>query len=125
VLGEQAQRIERAVGQVDVIITDSPVLLSCVYRPADYPACFDEFTLWLHARYPSLNVLLRRPAGTFETQGRIHTEPQAKAIDTQIRALFATHAIPFIEARPEPADARRLAATVARLARTTEVLSAA
>jgi hypothetical protein len=117
VLGEQAQRIERAIGQVDVIITDSPVLLSCVYRPAEYPSCFDEFTFWLHARYPSCNVLLRRPTSrrAFETQGRIHDETQSKRIDQQILALFARHAIPFIEADPEPMDADRIAAAVATM----------
>jgi hypothetical protein len=123
-LGEQAQRIERVIGKVDVVITDSPVLLSCIYRPLDYPASFDEFTLWLHNRYPSLNVMVRRPTTTFEREGRIHSEAQSRIIDHRIRGLFTTHGIPFSEASPEPADAERITATIAELVRQPGLIAA-
>ncbi len=109
VIGEQHQRIERVVGKVDTIITDSPVLLSAIYRPGDYPPAFDELAHWLHRRFPSVNVLLERPQGAFEKEGRIQDYDQSLEIDTAIRELLEDNAISYVKASPTPEDAERIA----------------
>lgn len=113
VLGGQSQRIEIRAGKTDVIITDSPVLLSSVYRGIDYPPEFDMVCLWAHRRYPSLNILLERPAGIFESQGRIHDKEQSVAKDAEIRGLLERNRIAYVAARPDIQDARRIARMIA------------
>ena len=92
VLGEQFQRIERVAGKCDIIVTDSPVLMSAIYRPAKFPDSLNDLALWCFRQYPSLNVFVDRP-DSYEPVGRIHTLDQARAIDQQMLDFLAAHEI--------------------------------
>ena len=67
---EQAHRINRLVGKVDVIVTDSPILFSEIYgenNSNDFRArIWDE-----HNSHDNFNLFINR-GSTFEQQGRIH-----------------------------------------------------
>lgn len=79
ILKEQHRRIERLVGKVEVIVTDSPVLLSVFYRKNRDPALEQE-ALEAHKSMRSHNIFVMRE-GRFEQEGRIHNEEQSEALD--------------------------------------------
>lgn len=68
-----------------VAVVDSPILLSLIYQPADYLKSFPALVREVHDQFTSLNYVLRRdPVRAYSNVGRVHTEPEAIKIDTQI-----------------------------------------
>lgn len=88
VFGEQLWRIERLRGRgVEVVVTDSPILLSAIYAPADTPSALYDVVRAYHARQSAMNVFLRR-VKPYETRGRFQTADEASALDGQILELL-------------------------------------
>lgn len=93
IYAEQNSRLQWLLGKVDYAITDSPILLSAVYPDinrdlfslAPWPALHDFKTLVRSqfACYDNINIWLERPE-TYETEGRLQSESQAKWIDDMI-----------------------------------------
>jgi len=83
VFGQQAWRIERLRGKVDVVVTDSPIILSSIYASKDLPTSFHDYVLWEHQRTNSLDFFLRR-VKKYNSIGRNQTEEEAKEIDEKI-----------------------------------------
>lgn len=97
VLGEQSWRIARLQGKgIDVVVTDSPILLSAVYNPGfdTIPALAIE----LHNRWPSLNFFVRRP-DRYDPRGRTEPLGVARSIDAKVEELFAKLGEPLIYIR--------------------------
>lgn len=74
IFGHQYFRISRCADKVDVVITDSPILLSIIYNndPALGKA-FDEMVKQVHNSYKSYNYYLERvkpynPVGRFQDE---------------------------------------------------------
>ena len=75
IFGKQYFRISRLQDKVDVVVTDSPIILSCYYGKDD-PKLGDEFNAMVKKvanSYPSLNVFIQRvkpynPIGRFQTE---------------------------------------------------------
>ena len=88
--GKQAFRISRCYGKVDVIITDSPIVLGKIYadligRPQLGLACLEEAD-----QYPAgstLEIFLNR-VKPYNTNGRNQTEEEAKKIDETVKKLL-------------------------------------
>ena len=82
VFGKQFHRIFRLLGKVDVIITDSPLLLTPVYdiekRESLKKLAFEE-----HKKLWTYNVLIKRKK-SYNPSGRSQTETEAKELDTRI-----------------------------------------
>lgn len=95
VLGGQWDRLAQLAGKVDVIVNDSPVLLSSIYASPDYPAAFHEMTAWCHRRLPSINYVLRRHEGPYEVVGRVQDEAAATRLDSDIRGLLDRLDLPY------------------------------
>lgn len=98
VLLEQDARQRRWTGVADWIITDSPLLLSCIYGQGDFAsAAFHKEVFDLYDGYENVNIWLDRPETPYQTYGRHHSEDEAKAIDAQLldllgdRIHFRTH----------------------------------
>lgn len=83
VFGEQAWRIERLNGKVDVVITDSPLLLSSIYCQSNLPQCFHDYVLWSHNRYKTINFYINRTK-KYTMTGRNQTEAEALSIDKKV-----------------------------------------
>lgn len=79
---KQYHRIFRLLGQVDVVITDCPILLSPVYDKERRPT-FEKLVLEEHEKMWTYNVFLKRKK-KYNPIGRIHNEAQARDIDRQI-----------------------------------------
>jgi len=87
VFGQQLWRIQRLIGKVRVVITDSPILLSAFYAPESSPRAFIEAVKSFHAEQHSLNVEVIRTK-CYNPRGRFQTETEARAIDLKMRNLI-------------------------------------
>lgn len=109
VMGEQFQRVERVAGKCDLVVTDSPVVLSAIYAPEKFPAALTELALWCTRQYPSLNVFVDRPV-EYESIGRIETRAQAEEIDRKVLTFMHDNGLtPVHHVRSSHADAQRIA----------------
>jgi adenylate kinase family enzyme len=97
--GKQYQRIMRLRGQVDYIITDSPILMGINYIPDDvtWKHEFAEVLFKIHCEDPSLNVFLKR-VKQYNPKGRFQNEDEAKIIDSNILNLLKLNNVHYIEA---------------------------
>ena len=93
--GKQFHRINRLIGQVEVIVTDSPILLTPIYdglkRKTLEKLVFEEFR-----KNRNYNIFLNRKK-KYTEKGRNQTEDQAKDVDRRIKDLLQDNEIPFEE----------------------------
>jgi len=94
VFGRQVQRIYRLAGQVEYAITDSPVLLSAIYAPKDYPEEWEQVVVKLWKRNENYVAFLER-GPWFDDRGRVHTLEKSLEVDRQIAVLLDKHDITY------------------------------
>lgn len=94
IAGEQAWRVERLLGKVDIVITDSPILLASVYASIDTPKSFMQYLLDEHHRFNSANFFVKRQ-NVFNQVGRLQNEEQSKAFDERIKLWYDAFNIKF------------------------------
>ena len=90
---KQEHRLAMVNGKVDVIITDRPLILTCLYGKDNdslCDLCYQEFN-----HYHNVNFVLTREK-KFNPNGRNQTLEQAEAIDKQIVELLNDYDIPYI-----------------------------
>lgn len=95
IFGKQYFKISRCADKVDVIITDSPLLLSIVYN--DNPVLGDSFNETVKnvfSSFNSMNYILSREK-EYNPIGRNQTESEAKEVDVQVRAMLDEEKIPY------------------------------
>jgi len=93
VSGQQYHRLRRLNGKVDVIVTDSPLLLG-VYYGRDEPQEFQDLLVTHYHTFNNCNIFLGR-VKEYKTNGRMQTEDQAKQIDTEIKGILAQNEVSF------------------------------
>lgn len=89
VSGEQWRRVERLLGKVEVVVTDSPADLGCVYADRDDPG-YEPFAAELRDRVlgtSRLDVYVSRDIG-YDQRGRRHTEAESREVDETVKELF-------------------------------------
>lgn len=89
IFAKQENRVQRLRGKVDVIVSDSPLLLPYIYAPEDYPVCYYQFVHWCWKSDLNLNFLLD-PYGGYDSVGRVHSEEESKKIQIQIKDLLTS-----------------------------------
>lgn len=94
IFGKQLNRIERLIGKVDYIITDSPVLLSAVYAGKKYPSAFIEGIVETFKTFDNINYLINR-LGPYRKEGRGGNERTAIAIDKKVKNFLLDKAISY------------------------------
>lgn len=88
---EQTHRINRLIGKVDVIVTDSPILLSEIYGKNNS----DAFRRRIWNEYDShinFNLFINR-GKSFEKEGRLQNLQESIQIDNNIKTLLEEHSI--------------------------------
>lgn len=105
VLGHQHRKILRLSDKVDYIITDSPVLLSPIYRgrygESLYSDIIDKMALECYNLYDTnINFMLGRQ-GDFEQKGRAQDLEESLEIDAAIVNQFETLDIQYIKLQSE------------------------
>lgn len=94
VFGKQLHTIRRVLGKVDVVITDSPLLLSILYGRKEG----DEFLSLVakkNRELDRLNVLLAR-VKKYNPSGRLQTEDEARGLDGEIRDILVGYGEDFV-----------------------------
>ena len=95
IFGKQHHRIFRLLGQVEVVITDSPLLLTPIYdgekRKTLKKLVFEESN-----KCNNLNVLVTRRKD-YNPNGRLHTESHAHRVDGTVKNFLLKNRIPFKE----------------------------
>ncbi len=87
ILGQQDHRLRRLVGEVDYVVTDSPLPLGIVYMTPEYADWLSDATLAAYERYDNIDFILKRRK-KYDTYGRTQTEGEALALDLQVRDVF-------------------------------------
>ena len=87
ILIAQYRRLIALDGKVDFIITDSPLLLTCVYTQDSFEIAD---AIMLADKFDNVNFLLQRKHDYFRDKGRVHTETQAEYIADKIDDMFST-----------------------------------
>lgn len=88
IFGNQYYRMVRCADDVDVIITDSPLLLPLVHN--DDERCgrqFDDMAVAAFGSFDNISFFLERPE-TYESAGRSETEEEAVRLEKSIRELI-------------------------------------
>jgi len=91
---------------IDVIVTDSPVLLQCVYTAIldeEIAADLTRIGLRWEADTTALNFLVQR-AVPFRRQGRFQNEPKLQVLDDKISAAIEDFGFPYITVKPDETE---------------------
>ena len=94
-LGNQLQRIYRCQDEVDVIVTDSPLLLNILYN--NNPILdknFERLVVNIFKSYNNLNYYVQR-IKKYNPVGRNETEEESNKIANKLINLLSKENIPF------------------------------
>jgi len=95
IFGKQLLRIKRLQGKVDVIITDSPLLLTLIYDKSKN-INFKNFVLDTHNEFQNINIFLNREK-PYRTEGRMQTADEAVIVDNNIKRMLIENDINYHE----------------------------
>lgn len=101
VFGKQYHKLFRLNGKVDVIITDSPLLISILYNktPSEY---FDKLVVEQYHTFNNLLFFINR-AENYQTEGRLQTKDESMALDYMMKHILLTNDIEYDEVSCENA----------------------
>lgn len=91
VTANQYHRLQRLNGKVNVVLTDSPMILGLFYGEAE-PREFHELILNKFNSFNNLNFLLTR-VKPFNPNGRLQSEEESREIDEDIYRLLKGYKI--------------------------------
>lgn len=94
VSAKQNRKIERLQGQVDWVITDSPLLMCVPYIPEGYCSHFKPLIREMFDRYDNINYFLIREKA-YNPIGRNQSEEEARQLDATIRNLLEEEELPY------------------------------
>ena len=93
IFGKQFHKIWRLKDKVNVIITDSPLLISIHYNK-DKSKYFDKFVIEQYNRFNNKLYFIERNNDNYQKEGRLQTFDEAKVIDNDIRNSINAFAFP-------------------------------
>ena len=97
IFGEQYFRISRLQGKVDVVVTDSPILLSSFYENDPVlGAEFDVLVTNAFNSYNSMNILVNR-VKPYNPAGRFQNEEESDALAKELVAFLEAHNVDYIQ----------------------------
>lgn len=89
ILKEQLKRVDRLYksGEVDFIVTDSPILLNEIYNKS-LTKEYDSMVASLHNDFNNFNYFMERDASAYQEEGRIQNLEESQKIDQDIKQLL-------------------------------------
>lgn len=103
VFGQQLHKIEKIVGQADIIVTDSPLLLSTIYSQ-DYPESFLHSVVDIFKTFNNLNYFIERGENSYDPVGRNENLEQATTIDEKIKKFLNMNNIRYFTVNKRDED---------------------
>jgi len=94
IFAKQHRRIARLKGKVDYVITDSPLLLSILYTPLDFPKTFVPFVREVNSLYDNEYFFINRTKA-YNPNGRNQTESESDDIGVAIESFLDEESIRF------------------------------
>lgn len=89
ILAKQNRKLERLRDKVDIIITDSPLILGLLYAPNDYYSNYRPLTIEMFNSYNNINFYLTSSKGLgYMQEGRNQTAEAASEIDNNVYKLI-------------------------------------
>ena len=105
VFGKQLQRINRVYNKVLVTVTDSPIILSAIYKPDYVSNKFDEVIVEEFNRFNTLNYFVKRPEHQlYIRKGRREARKEAIEIDERILDFLDYYGIEYENTTSTRAD---------------------
>ena len=92
IFGKQYHKLFRLIDQVDVVVTDSPLLLSIIYNQREYKKEQDALVLKVMDSFRCMNVFLNR-VKVYNPKGRVQDEEGARKIDLDIKNMLKEHKV--------------------------------
>ena len=97
IFGKQYNRVYRIIGKVEVLITDSPLMLSTVYGTEHTGPNFIKNVVDVTNTFNNnINILLSRPK-EYNDIGRYQNRQEAEIIDQKIKQSLSLHKIEWVE----------------------------
>lgn len=102
VFGEQNRRLARIGDAVDVIVTDTSLLGSLIYRRETLTPEFENYVMSVYNSYDNLNIALtRNETAGYEEFGRSQSLQEAIDIDNIVKFILEEHNIEHVKVAPE------------------------
>jgi len=99
IMAKQNRRVKRLVGKVGFCVTDSPILLSSIYRTAygepHYSDLIDKLSHECYNGYHNINFMCKRENQGYTRNQRSLDYENALKIDESIYKMFRDYKIPF------------------------------
>lgn len=96
ITAEQNKRIDRLIGKVPIVITDSPLLLRMIYcnenEPQTEVEAFGKEILKKYESYNNFNLYIERK-DNYEPAGRLQTREESIEIDNKVEAMLKQHGV--------------------------------
>lgn len=108
IFGKQHHRVWRLADQVEVVVTDAPLLVSLIYGAENTSKQFHELVLSEHLKLRNLNVFLKR-LKAYDPKGRLQTEEEAKIIDHRVHEMLDDIGESYIVLPAQPESIKPLA----------------
>jgi thymidylate kinase len=99
VFAHQHHKIWTAAKHNQVVVTDSPIILSTVYNP-ETSINFRALILEMHNKFNSMNIVLKRNPETHTMVGRVHSLTESISLDRRIVDVLVEEGIDFAEFDP-------------------------
>ena len=88
----QYARLEALRGKVDVIVTDSPVLLGLIYGKGKLSPEYEKKVKAYHASFDTFNLFIERGEG-YQQEGRRENRAEAEQKDQEIRQMLKDNGV--------------------------------
>lgn len=101
VFGKQLHKLWRLKDQVDVVITDSPLLMSLLYYSGDCDS-FRRLVVDQYNSFDNVNYFIKRD-GTYNPKGRMQTKEESEELDRKLNKILDDHSIDYMEVNKQEA----------------------
>ena len=97
IFGQQSFRISRMENEVDIVITDSPLLLSAFYNTNPILGePFNDVVANVFHSYNNINYLLTR-VKPYHAKGRLQTEEESDALAEPMKQLLDKYNVSYVQ----------------------------
>lgn len=95
ITAKQNHKLEMLRGQVDYVISDSPLILGIVYKGQNTVPSFNSLVKETFDTYDNFNIFLSR-SKKYNPIGRNENEEQAKSVREKIEKALNDFGVPFV-----------------------------